>query len=180
MKETRGRKFGSVIVLDNTECKEYLKEYGLSIYDWNSFQTYCPDWLDDILEGAGCQMTGTRTPSPYQIFMKLAHLDEISTITVGKIFTAYSASYIKQWTNVLKCASQAVLYHKVGKASFTINTNEPVYHEPPKPEKLYWFNGEYYSKADYDKIDQETYVVTYCGKSVLVKDLHKDIMSCIK
>ena len=86
-------------------------------------------------------MTGTRSPSPYQVFMKLARFNSISTITVGELLNLkqfaihgknFSKCYVEQWTNVLKCASQAVIYHKEQHTKYTpkeVNDGVDVY--PP-------------------------------------------------
>lgn len=188
MNNYKGRVKGSVNVLDNTEVQQYLREYDLDIYNWSSFKEFCPRWLDDVLEGAGGQATGTRTPSAYQIFMKLVRLPEISTVTVKAMMPQYGVSYIKQWTNILKCASQAVIYHKVGKAPLNkvlakpvraMDLNIPV---PPTQPIKYWFMGKYYEEAEYEELINGDSVATveYMGETINAKDLHEKLKLIIR
>ena len=111
---------GSVVSVCNKEVREYLSNMHPDVYSLESFDILAKSWLDDILAGAGGQMTGTRNPSAYKVFTILSIMESISTITVGNYLNMkrdaldeklYAKSYIEQWTNCLKCASQAVAYH---------------------------------------------------------------------
>ncbi len=113
---------GSVVSVCNKKVRCYLKDMHNDVYSNESFELEAKSWLDDILAGSGGQMTGTRHPSSYKVFTILTVLDTINTITVASYLNVkkvalgeklYSKAYVEQWTNCLKCASQAVSHHSL-------------------------------------------------------------------
>lgn len=96
---------------DNTLVRKWLLEDVTT--DFNST-------LSDVLRGATGQLTGTKRPSNDLVLMRLQSLDRIDFNTVGRMLsrkTAYidgvvvSKTLVKQWVNVLTCASKAIVYH---------------------------------------------------------------------
>lgn len=155
---------GSVIVTDNNDIKTYLKGEYYSIYDLESFHIYSPRWLDDVLAGSGNLQAGTRPPSSYRVFCILRVLDSISTVTVADYLNVkrkatgeklYSKRYVEYWVNTLVCANRAITHHLRG--DFTL-TEQDVFSNEPKPPQEY-------TEA----------TVFYKGKTILAKDLHKQL-----
>lgn len=167
MSNYKGRTVGAVATFDNTLVRQYLQPLALDIYNKDSFTEFVPNWLDDVLAGASNQMSGTRPPSSYKVFMLLKSLDYLSTKHVGLLINkkqlsvngvGYSKRYIEKWVVCLKTASQAIKYHKdFHEAYISIKqVFEPVapsnveYVEVSKEEWLQSINCERVPREDLD------------------------------
>lgn len=105
-------------IYDNKDIQEFLID--------NDFSVGCdyadlPSWLDDIISGACGQIAGTQKFSPPRLWRLLYSLDTISTELVSSAINRkrlafgdapVSERYIRYVCAALRCASQAIRYHK--------------------------------------------------------------------
>lgn len=105
-------------VFDNSSVKAFMLENG---FGGDGDYTELPKWMDDVFSGAAGQISGTQKFSPPRLWRLLCSLDTISTQTVmgamnrKRVALGYepvSERYAQYVCKALRCASQAIVYHK--------------------------------------------------------------------
>lgn len=103
---------------DNSKIKRYMLENG---YGGDGDYFELPRWMDDVFSGAAGQIAGTQKFSPPRLWRLLCSLDVISTESVKSAMNRkrlalgdapISDRYAQYVCKALRCASQALTYHK--------------------------------------------------------------------
>lgn len=102
--------------VDNTEVKQFITDLNIIGYE------NIPAWMDDCCYGATGQLGHSdERLSPARILGILRCLDSISSKTVGQLLNRkrealgdelYSDRHVRRVAQVVRCASQAITYHK--------------------------------------------------------------------
>lgn len=103
---------------DNSKIKRYMLENG---YGGDGDYFDLPRWMDDVFSGAAGQISGTQKFSPPRLWRLLCSLDIVSTESVKTAMNRkrlalgdepISDRYAQYVCKALRCASQALSYHK--------------------------------------------------------------------
>lgn len=103
---------------DNSKIKQYMLENG---YGGDGDYFELPRWMDDVFSGAAGQISGTQKFSPPRLWRLLCSLDVVSTESVKTAMNRkrialgdepISDRYAQYVCKALRCASQALSYHK--------------------------------------------------------------------